>query len=108
MTALAARPSTRAPLAGKAAAADRLPWPLALFIASMVVPAAFTVELAGLSLSPQRIVLLCFAGGILGWVARTRDLRAPDLCVLAAGMWALIALSTNRPRRSWLWCSPGS
>lgn len=93
MTALAAR----YPPAGLSRHVERTPWPLALFIASMVVPADFAFELAGLRLDPQRIVLLGFAGGICIWLLRRMDLRAHDLCMIAAGLWAVLACLVHMP-----------
>jgi len=85
-------PSTRSP-----ARAEGLAWPIWLFLASMIVPAEFAFEAAGLNISPQRLVLLVFALGIARWVWRTRAPRRADWLVVAASLWALAATFTHLP-----------
>ena len=67
LTALASAPSFRP---AQRRISD-LPWPVWLFIASMVIPAQFYVELDGIRIGPQRLVLLAAAAGILHWIWAT-------------------------------------
>jgi len=85
------------PAAGWRADPAALPWPVWLFIASMVVPAGLVFEIAGLMISPQRLVLLAFALGVGRWLWRTRELRLPEALVLVAAFWAFTATFRHLP-----------
>lgn len=68
-----------------------LPWPVWLFIASMVVPAEFQVEIEGLRVGPQRLVLLAATARIVHWLWQTGRLRLHDGLILAAALWGWAA-----------------
>ncbi len=73
------------------ALAPTLPLVIIAFIVSMIVPADLAFEVHGLRLDPQRLVLLAASFGILSWALRTWDLRAHDLMIIGAAIWAVMA-----------------
>ncbi len=72
-----------------------LPWPVWMFIASMVVPAQIYAEIEGIRIGPQRLILLAAAAGIVLWLWCHARLRLHDLLILAAAVWACGASFTN-------------
>lgn len=64
-----------------------LPWPVWLFIASMVIPAQIFVEIEGVRIGPQRLVLLAAAAGIVHWLATRGRPRPHDALIIAAALW---------------------
>lgn len=72
-----------------------LPWPIWLFIASMIVPAPIFIEVDGLRIGPQRLALLLAAAGIMHWLWRTGRLRLHDTLILAAAFWGWGASFAN-------------
>lgn len=84
VTALALSSAHPAPRVRAAA----LPLAILAFVGSMIVPADFAFEVYDLRLDPQRLVLLAAASGIFVWIYRTQDLRAQDLAIIAAALWA--------------------
>lgn len=72
-----------------------LPWPVWLFIASMIVPAPIFLEIDGIRIGPQRLVLLLSAAGIAHWLWQTGRLRLHDALILAAALWGWGASFAN-------------
>ena len=75
-----------------------LPWPVWLFIVSMIVPSQIHFEIEGMRIGPQRIVLLAAAGGVAHWLYATGRLRLHDVLIIGAGLWAAMASFTHLPR----------
>ena len=82
MTAVAA-----APVARTARRVSDLPWPIWLFIVSMVVPAGLYFEIEGARIGPQRLVLLLAIVWVGHWLWRERALRLHDILILSAALW---------------------
>ena len=93
-------PARRMPLRNEAAAlpiaeqaADRLPWPVVVFLIALIVP--WIISVGPLRLSPYRVVLLvmivpCFLRLISG---KAGPIRAPDVMVILFSVWAMVCLA---------------
>lgn len=89
-------PPTRAEDGGPSVAgqpAAKLPWPVVIFLITLVIPLAIYV--GSLRLSPYRIVLLvtivpCFMRLIRG---QAGPIRLPDIAVILYCLWAMICLA---------------
>jgi len=79
------------PIADKAA--DRLPWPVVVFLVALIVP--WIISAGPLRLSPYRVVLLvaivpCFLRLMSG---KAGPIRAPDVMIILFSVWAMICLA---------------
>lgn len=90
----AARPAAERAAAAAVIAADRVGWPVKLFILSLLLPTVTSINVGPLRLSPYRIVLILLAPAIAHGLmsGRLRKLVPADVLLPLAALWASAAL----------------